>query len=352
MIVAAALLGYAAVLTVAGPAWLVRADWPTRAPRLAIAGWQALSVAVLTAVVLAGLALAVPTGAGAGGLAGWLGACLMALREGYAAPGGALVAAVGLLAATAITGRTAGCLIAGLLRAGRQRRVHADALTLLARRAPALGAVVLEHATAAAYCLPGRHRRIVLTTAALLVLHEDELAAVLAHERAHLTGRHHLVLAFAEALHRAFPGLPLFARAYDQIAQLVEMRADDVAGAGHGRMTVAAALAALAGGGAPAAALAAGGSTALARAGRLLGPARPLRVRSLLAGFTLAAAVAALPAALVAAPAVAASQMPPCPGAHTRTSATVAADSGWHDTASCDGCPIAPAGHPIHCRTR
>lgn len=312
MIVAAGLLGYAVMLAVAGPAWLSRAEWTQRAPRLAIAVWQALSVAVLTAVVLAGVTLAMPTAVLGGNLAGWLRACWMALRDGYAPGGGAGLALAGLLVAAAVTVRTAGCLAAGLLRAGRRRRIHADAITLLAGRALEDDAVVIDHTTPAAYCLPGRHRRIVLTSAAMAALGDEEVQAVLAHERAHLSGRHHLVLAFADALRRAFPRVPLFRHAHDQISWLVEMLADDIAGDRHGRFTVAAAMAALAGGGAPAAALAAGGSTAVARARRLVAPARPLRTRSVLAGLALAAAVAALPAVVAAAPAAAASRMAPC----------------------------------------
>ena len=57
----------------------------------------------------------------------------------------------------------------------------------------------------AVYCLPGR-RRIVMTTGALRCLDARQLEAVLAHERAHLSGRHHLVLTFANALKDAFPG--------------------------------------------------------------------------------------------------------------------------------------------------
>lgn len=318
MIVVAALLGYAFVLSVAGPAWLLRADWPQRAPRLAIAVWQALSVAVLTAVVLAGVTLAVPTHAVGGSLAGWLRACLMALRDGYATGGGAALALGGLVIAAAVAARAIGCLAAGLVRAGRLRRAHADAVTLLAGTALDRDTVIIDHGTPVAYCLPGRHRRIVLTSAALAALRDDELQAVLAHERAHLSGRHHLVLAFADALRRAFPGLPLFRLAHEQIGRLVEMLADDIAADRHGRLTVAAAMAALAGGGgAPTAALAAGGSTAVARARRLVAPARPLRAGSVLAGLALAAAVTALPAVVAAAPAAAATQMAPCANSAT-----------------------------------
>lgn len=312
MRVAAILLAYAAVVAVAGPLWLRRVDWPQRAPRLAIAVWQTLSVAVLTAVVLAGIALAVPTGALSANFASWLRACLMALREGYATKGGTALAVTGLLAAAAMTLRSAGCLIVGLVRAGRHRRSHADALALLAPRSLGGDTVVVDYGSAAAYCLPGRHHRIVLTTAALAALRDGELAAVLAHERAHLAGRHHLVLAFAESLRRAFPRIPLFRHAHDQIARLLEMLADDIASDRHGRLTVASAMSAMAGGVAPAAALAAGGPTALSRARRLIAPVRPLPVRGVIAGVTLTAVIAVLPAVVAVAPALAATQMAPC----------------------------------------
>lgn len=312
MIVAAALLVYALVLAAAGPAWLRRADWPQRAPRLAIAVWQALSVAVVTATVLAGVALAVPDGTVGANLASWLRVCLFVLRDGHSTGAGATVAVIGLAIAAAVGLRLAGCLVAGLVRAGRHRRAHADALTLLARRSLRGDAVVVDHSVAAAYCLPGRHRRIVLTSAALAALRDEELAAVLAHEQAHLAGRHHLVLAFADGLRRAFPGVPLFRDAHEQIVRLVEMLADDIASDRHGRATVASAMAALAGGGAPIATLAAGGSTALSRARRLLAPMRPLSTWSIVAGFALTAAVAVLPAVVAAAPAAAALGTAPC----------------------------------------
>lgn len=304
MIVSALLLAYALVLAAAGPAWLSRAEWPERAPQLAITLWQALSVAVLTATVLAGLALAVPAGTLAANLATWLHVCLVELRGADVTSGGAILAVTGLVGAGAVSLRTVGCLVAGLVRAGRHRRAHADGLTLLACRPLRGDAVVVDHCVPAVYCLPGRYRRIVVTSAAVAALGDDELAAVLAHERAHLAGRHHLLVALANGLNRAFPRVSLFRHAHDQISRLVEMVADDTASERHGRVTVAAAMAALAGAAAPAAALAAGGSTALSRARRLLAPRRPLTTRSVVVGFALTAAIAMLPTAVAAAPAI------------------------------------------------
>lgn len=61
-----------------------------------------------------------------------------------------------------------------------------------------------------AYALPGRPGRIVVTTGMLRALSAREREVLFAHERAHLSGRHHLFLVAAEsavALHPALRGL-------------------------------------------------------------------------------------------------------------------------------------------------
>lgn len=322
MIVSALLLAYALGLAAASPVLLRRANWPERAPQLAIALWQALSVAVLTATVLAGLAVAVPAGTLAANLGTWVHGCLVELRDGPSTSGGTVLAVTGLAGAGSVSLRTVGCLVAGLTRAAGHRRAHADALTLLASGSFRGDAIVVDHSVPAVYCLPGRHRRIVVTSAAVAVLGDDDMAAVLAHERAHLAGRHHLIVAVAEGLARAFPRVPLFRDAHHQIERLVELVADDTASERHGRVPVAAAMAALAGAVTPSAALAAGGCTALSRARRLLAPRRPLSTGSVVAGFALTAAIAVLPTAVATAPAVV--HMATC--AHPADSA-VAADT-------------------------
>jgi Zn-dependent protease with chaperone function len=123
------------------------------------------------------------------------------------------------------------------------------------------------------YSLPGR-RRIVLTTGALARLDHGQLNAVLAHERAHLSQRHHLMVRLATALERAFPRVRFFAIAAQQITYLVEVAADDAAVRRAPRLTLAAALLAVAAAGVPAGALGAGGSAAAQRIGRLIDPPR------------------------------------------------------------------------------
>ena len=54
------LLVYAAAVAAAGSRWLPRASWPLRAPRAAIAAWQAATLSVITSVVAAGVIMAVP----------------------------------------------------------------------------------------------------------------------------------------------------------------------------------------------------------------------------------------------------------------------------------------------------
>jgi len=137
---------------------------------------------------------------------------------------------------------------------------------------------VLNAAQPAAYCVPGRPAAIVLTSAALAVLDPGQLNAVLAHERAHLAGRHHLLIALTRALAATFPGVPLFTRAPAEVARLAEMCADDAAARRSSRPTLIAALLAMGTGTAvPAAALAATTCAVSARVQRLLEPAPPAR---------------------------------------------------------------------------
>jgi hypothetical protein len=146
----------------------------------------------------------------------------------------------------------------------------------------------------------------VLTTGAVKALDADELAAVIAHERAHLRERHHLAVAAAIGLARAFPRVPLFAGAADETARLVELRADDVAAGDTDQVSVAGALVALAGMRAPEAALAAAACGGTARVARLLAPATPVGLARRSAVLTVLTVVTVAPAVLAAYPALAA----------------------------------------------
>jgi beta-lactamase regulating signal transducer with metallopeptidase domain len=153
-----------------------------------------------------------------------------------------------------------------------------------------------------AYCLPGRAGTVVVTSAAVAALDDGELSAVMAHERAHLRGRHHLVLAVARAMARAVPVLPIFGWALTEQASLLEMIADDAAVRRSSRGTVARALVHLAERSVPVPALGAGDVAAVSRVNRLLVPLDPVGTvpRLVIAAWLLVQA--AIPVALTVAP--------------------------------------------------
>lgn len=126
-----------------------------------------------------------------------------------------------------------------LVRTSRQRVGLADrARRVAGTSGPAAGDLtVLDEDGPDAYALPGRPGRIVVTTGMLRALDPAEREVLLAHERAHLTGRHHLfltALALAGACHPALRML----RA--PISYALERWADESAAAAVGDRRVAA----------------------------------------------------------------------------------------------------------------
>ncbi|WP_017600072.1 M48 family metalloprotease, partial [Nocardiopsis lucentensis] len=232
-----------------GAPLLRRAVWVDRAPRLGLLAWQVLTVSVLASAVLAGITLALPVTPVSGGPAQMLHSCALMLRQAYATPSGALTATAGLAVSAGIVLRTGYGVGAEWVRAALERRRHLAALAVVGTGDARLGATVVDHDACAAYCLPGRTGRgghVVLTSAALAALDDAGLAAVLAHEREHLRGRHHLLVALARGVRRAFPFVPAFAHARAEVARLTELAADDAAASATDRLTVAEALLSLA----------------------------------------------------------------------------------------------------------
>ncbi|MBD3007214.1 M56 family metallopeptidase [Streptomyces sp. 5-10] len=139
--------------------------------------------------------------------------------------GGLCLAGAGMGMAVAVRGAFVGGRTLG--RMCKEWRDHVATLDVLASPLPGLPTVVLDHAAPAAYCVPTRGGRIVITSGALRRLTESEGAAVVEHERAHLRGRHHLMTAITTSLARAFPRVPLVRLARPAVARLVELAADD-----------------------------------------------------------------------------------------------------------------------------
>ncbi len=227
--IAAVLLAYAVGVGTLGAGMLARAGWTVRAPLLAILTYLAAAWSVVAALALAGLTLAVHATALGGALSQLIGACVLRLRATYATPGGMAAAGAGLILTGAVAGRTGVTAARHLRLTRRQALRHARTARLVGRPEPALGAVLVEHSQPAAYCVAGRHPTVILTTAALRVLAPGQLEAVMAHERAHLTWRHHRLVAMARISCRALPFLPLMRDAEAQVERLVELHADDAA---------------------------------------------------------------------------------------------------------------------------
>ena len=209
---------------------LAAASWPRRSPVAAILLWQALglswglaAVGALVGFAATGSAAAVGTGA--------LGRLFSLARAGNPAgtamtigPARLVALAAGLL----LLGVLCWILIAASASVLRARQRQRALLSLLAHGDPKVpGALVLDHPAAAAYCLPGLRPEIVISAGTLDLLDADELAAVLAHERAHLRERHDLVLLPFLALLRAFSWAGVATRAYRAVGLLLEMHADD-----------------------------------------------------------------------------------------------------------------------------
>lgn len=298
MIGSLVLAGYAAIVGFAVPPWLARARWPLRAPRTAILLWQALTASFIISVALAWYH-ATTSSQHLHGLLGtaerWLGGPHVA----GASPGGGFAGGaegVELLLPVGLTALwPASWFVAISVSARRRRRRHAQLLRLVGRPAPELGAVVLDHDTPAAYCLPGRPARVVVTSAAVRSLTPAGLRAVLAHERAHLRGRHHVVVAASEAFARAFRVLPLARAARTRTAELLEMVCDDRALRTASATALARAIGEVAAGSSPRSAFAAGGTAVLARLRRLLRPSAPLGSAARCALLLLGAGAVTLP---------------------------------------------------------
>lgn len=185
MIAALLLLCAAALLT--APRLLVRIERLRRSPRAALFVWQSLSLsAVLCLLTAAPLALVHPRP--------------QSTPVEVAVLVVAGIASIGVLVRLLLNGHDVGTRI-------RTARAEHRQLVDLVGRHEGDHTRVLPSERLSAYCVPGAGSRLVITEAALIALPDDELAAVVAHEEAHLRERHDLVLEFFTVLHTATPRL-------------------------------------------------------------------------------------------------------------------------------------------------
>jgi Zn-dependent protease with chaperone function len=286
----------ALVLSGPVPAMLARATWPTRAPRAAIVLWQSIALAAVLSAFSAGIAIASrlfapgPDGRPTATITSEIAALGWPLWTTY----------VIVFAVTLVIGARLTFAVVQVAIATRRRRAHHRMVVDLVGKSQGNHLRILDVAQPLAYCLPGVRSRVVVSEGALNALADNEMAAILSHERAHLRARHDLVLEMFTAVHAAFPRFVRSAHALHAVRLLIELLADDAAVRAAGPTPLARALVACASGHTPSGALAAGGPTTVLRVRRLGG--RP-NSRVLAAGaYLTAAAVLVVPTAALAVP--------------------------------------------------
>ncbi|MBG6055232.1 Zn-dependent protease with chaperone function [Salinibacterium sp. CAN_S4] len=220
MIAPLALAALAIALAWPVPLLLSRATWPARAPAAALLLWQSIAVAgglsMIGALLTFGLA---PFGddlvSGAMGLADQ-GVLEIALPNALALAGAALLTFHLLLNLTLT-----------IVRSERQRRRHAQLLFLLSSPLPS-GSRMIDSRAPVAYCLPGAVTSVTVVSAGLVeLLDDDEMTAVIEHEKAHVQQRHDVVLVAFRAWYASLPWFPIAFRAQHEVGVLIEMLADD-----------------------------------------------------------------------------------------------------------------------------
>lgn len=116
----------------------------------------------------------------------------------------------------------------------------ADAVICALR--PGAPVIVVADDVLSAVALPGSGGRVLVAEGVVEQLEPGELAAVIAHERAHLRRRHHLLIGIAELHAACLPGSPAGRDLRHATRLLVELIADDDAARELGPQVVATAL--------------------------------------------------------------------------------------------------------------
>ncbi|MBP1301016.1 MULTISPECIES: M56 family metallopeptidase [unclassified Curtobacterium] len=218
VVVGVALIALALVVVVVAPRVLTRSAWTIDHPRTALVSW---SVAVLLGVVgfVVGVALVVAADRPLDPFR---------LTE---SPTHGLNLGVALLGVAAF-------VVAVRVRPGAEHEAVRQAMrsgTAPHRQIDGTTVALVEADHALACAVPGRSGGVLVSTGLADLLRTDELEAVVAHERAHLTQRHAVAVAVAESIERAVPWVP-GARAMARSTRvLVEFAADDAAARRVGR---------------------------------------------------------------------------------------------------------------------
>ncbi|MBN9188468.1 M56 family metallopeptidase [Microbacterium sp.] len=229
MFILGGLLVTATVVVWLSPRLLTHGRWQVLRPRLALTLWHAAFAAGLAAAVLA-VVIAV----------------LHTLAVTQDARGASVVVTVLGWIALAIVGGACAMVAVGGGGVGDASRRNRGALLALPHSARALDRRtelrLCESNEVFACSVPDRRGTIVITTGLAALLSPAQLRAVVAHEHAHLTERHHLAMRLADVNSACIPGNAGARRMRRATALLIELIADDRAARTTGAVHLANAL--------------------------------------------------------------------------------------------------------------
>jgi beta-lactamase regulating signal transducer with metallopeptidase domain len=262
MITALALLVAAVAAGTLAPRLLRWVDATRADPLVLLVAWLLSVVGVLAASATGIALLLVPDHGAAAGALDALHHCWAAVAHGATPRTEELAGLLGTVLFLALLARFALTTLRVARRRAAVSRTHLSVLRVVARREACSPTTLwLDNDQPLAFSLAGRPGAVVATDGLARRLDGAEVAAVLAHERAHLRGRHHQLIAVVDALAAALPFLPLFRQAPVAVRELIELCADVVAVRACGIEAVRSALARVSAHEAP------GGALAMARDG-------------------------------------------------------------------------------------
>jgi len=199
-------------------------------PQVTMVAWAVTLLSVVVTTIAGVIFLALPGHGGLGALLGRLSSCWAALRHGALPSWEEFSALAGALLLAGIGARlwTVAMRQTKVRRSRREQyRFLVALVTTESRESPRV--VWLDHPQPIAFSLAGGSGLIVASKGLRQQLGPLPLAATLEHERAHLRGRHQLLLDVVDATAAALPITPLFRTAPAALRELVELAADDAA---------------------------------------------------------------------------------------------------------------------------
>lgn len=267
-------------------------------PTILLTGWVLSSIGLLVSTVATISLFALPADDHpSSGIFRLAGGCWTALASGSVPAWREALAALSVVTAATILVRVAWA-VGRRVRRRRSTSQHVARLRLLAADAPPGEPLWVRDDRPLAVSIGGRPGVIIMSDALRRQLTPAAVAATLEHERAHIRGRHHLLVAVVDVLAAALPVSPLLRAAPAALEDLVELAADAQAARRCGAAAVREALSRLTSHPTPAGGLAMAGRLTQARLSRLTTGGSGTNRAARLAGCTaVAVAALSLPAA-------------------------------------------------------